>query len=211
TWAHAIDYKQGTYQDNLGFTTIDSYANTWNGDYKADKGSGLLDQRHRLVLSFVEAPRFTRRDGPFYKYAVNNWQLSCITTLASGRPTTAYITVSDATPFSGAAFTSTLNGFGGNSRVPFWSTSHLYTPPIYRADARISKLLPFNERYRVYLNFEAFNITNTIRDTSLNGQAFTLRGGVLNPTPALGTGRASNGFPDGTNARRAQVSARFTF
>lgn len=211
TWAHAIDYKQGTYQDNQGFNSIDSYANTWNGDYKADKGSGLLDQRHRMVISFVEAPTFTRRDGSFYKYVVNNWQLSCITTLASGRPVTSYLSVSDSTPFSGAAFTSTLNGFGGNSRVPFWSTSALYTPASYRADARVSKVLPLTERHRVYLNFEAFNITNTMYDTSLNGQAYTLKGGVLSPTPAYGTGRASGGFPDGTNARRAQVSARFIF
>jgi hypothetical protein len=211
TWAHAIDYKQGTYQDNQGFSSIDSYANTWNGDYKADKGSSLQDQRHRMTINFVEAPRFTRRDGAFYRYAVNNWQLSGIITLASGRPVTAYLNVSDTTPFSGAAFTSTLNGFGGNSRVPFWSTSPLYTPPTYRADARLSKVLAFRERYKMYLNFEAFNVTNSQRDTSLNGQAFSLRGGILAPTAGLGVGRATAGFPDGTNARRAQVSARFVF
>ena len=89
TWAHEIDYKQGTYQDNYGFSTIDSFANLYNGDYKADKGSGLLDQRHRVTINFVEQPRFTHRDGAFYRYAVNNWQLSGIVTLASGRPDTA--------------------------------------------------------------------------------------------------------------------------
>ena len=78
-------------------------------------------------------------------------------------------------------------------------------------DARISKQLPFSERYKLYLNFEAFNVTNTIVDTSLNGQAYTLANGILSPTPGYGTGRASAGFPDGTNARRAQVSARFVF
>jgi hypothetical protein len=31
------------------------------------------------------------------------------------------------------------------------------------------------------------------------------------PIPGLGTGTASGGFPDGTNARRAQVSLRVTF
>jgi hypothetical protein len=211
TWAHAIDYKQGTYQDNQGFNSIDSYANTWNGDYKADKGSSLQDQRHRMTMNFVEAPTFTKRDGAFYKYAVNNWQLSGIITMAAGRPVTAYLNVSDTTPFSGAAFNSTLNGFGGNSRVPFWSTAPLYTPQTYRADARVSKVLPIKERYKLYLNFEAFNITNSQRDTSLNGQAFTLKSGILSPTAGLGVGRGTAGFPDGTNARRAQVSARFTF
>jgi hypothetical protein len=211
TWAHEIDYKQGTYQDNQGFNSIDSFANLYNGDYKADKGSGLLDQRHRMTINFMEQPRFTRRTGAFYKYAVNNWQLSGIVTLASGRPTTAGITVSDSTPFAGAAFTGTLNGFGGSNRPPFWEPAALYTPPVYRLDARITKMLPFTERFKLGLNFEAFNVTNTQRDTSLNFTAYTLRSGILSPTPGFGTGRASGGFPDGTNARRVQVSARFVF
>jgi outer membrane receptor protein involved in Fe transport len=211
TWAHAIDYKQGTYQDNQGFNTIDSYTNVWNGNYKADKGSSLLDQRHRMTLNFVAAPRITRRDGAFYKYAVNNWQLSGIVTLASGRPVTPYITVSDTTPFAGAAWTSTLNGFGGHTRPPFWSVSPLYTPAGYRGDVRLSKVLPLGERFKAFLNFEAFNLTNSQVDTSLNAQAFTLRGGILTPTVGLGVGRGAGGFPDGTSARRAQVSARFVF
>jgi hypothetical protein len=211
TWGHAIDYKQGTYQDNQGFNSIDSFSNLYNGNYKADKGSGLLDQRHRMTLNFTEQPRFTRRSGAFYKYAVNNWLLSGIVTLASGRPTTAGITVSDTTPFSGAAFTGTLNGFGGSNRPPFWEPASVYTPPVYRLDARLTKMLPFTERLKLGINFEAFNVTNSQRDTSLNFTAFTLRTGVLSPTPGFGVGRASAGFPDGTNARRAQVSARFTF
>jgi hypothetical protein len=211
TWGHAIDYKQGTYQDNQGFNSIDAFSNLYNGNYKADKGSGLLDQRHRMTIAFTEQPRFTRRTGAFYKYAVNNWQLSGIATLASGRPTTAGITVSDSTPFSGAAFTSTLNGFGGSNRPPFWEPASLYTPPVYRLDARITKVLPFTERLKLGINFEAFNVTNSQRDTSLNFTAYMLRAGVLSPTTGFGVGRASGGFPDGTNARRAQVSARFTF
>ena len=211
TWAHAIDYKQGTYQDNYGFSTIDSFANTWNGDYKADKGSGLLDQRHRMTINFTESPTFTRRDGAFYKYVVNNWQFSGIVTLAAGRPSSALVQISDTTPFAGAAFTGSLNGFGGNTRVPFWSTSPVYTPPTYRGDVRLTKVLPFTERVKLLLNFEAFNVTNTVVDTALNTQAYTMRGGVLTPTPGLGVGRASGGFPDGTNARRMQVSARVTF
>jgi len=56
-----------------------------------------------------------------------------------------------------------------------------------------------------------FNLTNTPRDTSINAQAYTERGGILTPTTALGTGTASAGFPDGTNVRRAQVAARLVF
>ena len=78
-------------------------------------------------------------------------------------------------------------------------------------EAAYAHMLPLSERMRLYLNFEAFNVTNTIVDTGLFSQAFSERGGVLSPTPSLGQGNASTGFPDGTNARRAQVSARFVF
>ena len=139
--------------------------------------------------------------------------MSAITTLQSGRPTTATLRTTD-TPVAGMLFNSTLNGYGGSFRVPFWPVNSLYTPPTYRADARLSKVLPFgeNSRMKLYLNFEAFNISNTIVDTSITNQAYTEAKGVLTLTPAAyGVGTASGGFPDGTNARRAQVSARFVF
>ena len=164
-----------------------------------------------MAISFVEQPTFTHRSGAFYKYAVNNWQLSAITTLMTGTTRVPTVTISDTTPFAGAAFTNSLNGYGGWFRVPFYGTDVLYSPNAYRVDARISKLLPITERMRAYLNFEVFNLTNTIVDTGLFTQAFSERGGILSPTPSFGQGNASGGFPDGTNARRAQVSARFVF
>jgi len=96
--------------------------------------------------------------------------------------------------------------------VPFWPVNSLYTPPAYRADARISKIIPIRERFRLYLNFEVFNVSNTAVDTSITNQAYTESKRVLTLTPgAFGVGTASAGFPDGTNARRAQVGVRCVF
>jgi hypothetical protein len=72
-------------------------------------------------------------------------------------------------------------------------------------------MLPFHDRFMLSLNFEVFNLTNTISNTAVFTQAFTATSGVLKPTPGLGAGNASAGFPDGTNARRAQLSARLVF
>jgi outer membrane receptor protein involved in Fe transport len=211
TWSHSIDDGQGAGNDALFFSSINNYTFP-NGNFQFDKGSSRLDQRHRFVFSFVWEPTITRRDGAFWKYVVNRWQLSSITTLASGRPTTATIRTSTPNPVPNMLATTTINGSGGNFRVPFWPVNSLYTPPVYRNDARISKLLPVTEKMTIYLSFEAFNITNTQVDTSLATQAYLASGGVLRLTPnAFGFGTASGGFPDGTNARRAQVSARLVF
>src|SRR5262249_30350900 len=84
TWSHAIDaFNQSGGSSNLFFAGA---SNTFNGNYPFDKGSSSLDQRHRLVVNFIAEPRFTHRTGPFYDYAVNNWQLAVLTTLASGHP-----------------------------------------------------------------------------------------------------------------------------
>jgi hypothetical protein len=206
TWAHAIDDGQGAGSDALFFS---SAASTYNGNYKFDKGSGALDQRHRLVLAFIAQPTFTHRSGAFYKYLVNNWQFSSITTLASGRPETATLFVSD-TPVAGMAFNTTLDGFGGNKRVPFWPVNSLYTPAIHRVDARLSKIVPIGERYKLSLTLEAFNVTNTIVDTAIFSEAYLEKGRILT-SESYGGGSSSGGFPDGTNARRAQVGARFVF
>jgi hypothetical protein len=88
----------------------------------------------------------------------------------------------------------------------------LYTPPTYRADARISKVIPVSEKFRLSVMFEVFNISNTAVDTSISNQAYTEAKRVLTLTPgAFGVGIASAGFPDGTNARRAQLAVRCVF
>lgn len=207
TWAHAIDEGQGAGNDNLFFSSIPN-TNLFNGDHKQDKGSGVLDQRHRLVTTFVAQHNFTKRTDAFSKYFVNNWQLSGIATLASSRNN--YATISIGTNVAGLT-NYTLNGFGGDTRVPFWRVNPLDIQPTYRLDARITKSLPFSERYKLSLNFEAFNVTNTPVDTGVNATAYDANNGVLKPRAGLGTGSASAGFPDGTNVRRAQVSLRLLF
>jgi hypothetical protein len=208
TWAHAIDYSQGGGNNNIFFSGGPS--TVFNGDYRGEKGSSQLDQRHRLAISTIWSPTFTKSTGAFARYLVNNWQLSQISTFASAPAATGTINVSGA-PFTGAAFNGSLNGLGGSSRVPFYPLSSLDIDRIARTDARLSKVLAFSDRFKLYLNFEAFNILNHTYFTSVINRAFDARTGVLTPSPRYGDGSATQGFPDGTNARRAQVSARFMF
>ncbi len=212
TWSHEIDdgqgYGQGT--DNMYL----SNANNWlyNGNYKADKGNGLEDQRHRFVLSWVWEPTFTHQSGAFYKYVVNNWQLSSVTTINSARPYgSATIRTTD-TPVTGMFSNYNLDGSGLSGRVPFWPVNNVYQPNMWRSDARISKVFPIAERYKLYAFFEVFNVSNSWSPTSITTSAFTEAKGVLTLTPtAYGQGSADVAAPDGTEARRMQVGLRFTF
>jgi outer membrane receptor for ferrienterochelin and colicin len=209
TWSHAIDYNQGGGSDNLFFNT-NGPRSLFNGDYKGDKASSSLDQRHRLVISSVHQPEFTKSTSALARYLINNWQLSQISTFASTQPQTPTIFTSGS-PYTGAPITTSINGFGGSSRVPFLPAASLDVDRIIRTDARLAKILPITERYQLMVNFEVFNVFNNVYNTSIEGQAYTASGGNLTPFNRFMVGTASGGFPDGTNARRAQISLRFVF
>ena len=162
------------------------------------------------MTNFGWAPTFPKGTTPGALYLVNGWQLSGIVTLSSAQPLTPTLRVSGS-PFSGAAFNTTLNGFGGSNRVPFLPFSMLDLDQTYRLDARIARELPFTERVKGYLQFEAFNVTNTVTNTFRLTERYSASGGVISPTANYGSPTQSQGFPDGTNARRAQVSLRLVF
>jgi hypothetical protein len=205
TWAHAIDFNQGGGADNLFFN--DGPRTLVNGDYRGEKASSQLDQRHRLVVSSMWEPKFTAKTTGAAHALGTGWRLSQISTFASTQPATATILVSGV-PFPGAAFNSTVNGFGGSTRVPFYPASSLAIDQVMRTDARLTKIILLSERRQFSVNFEAFNVLNHVANTAVSTVAFEARNLVLRPVADLGQGVASQGYPDGTNARRAQVSAR---
>jgi outer membrane receptor protein involved in Fe transport len=216
TWSHAIDEGQG----NAGTPNIFASGGPQSylpGDYRAEKGSSALDVRHRLVVSAVWQPTFSKSTSAFARYVVNSWQLSLLGVLQSSPPATPTVSISSApvpAPFT-AAFTGTLNGYtsgGLGGRVPFLPISSLDIDQVERLDARIAKVFPITERFRAMFTFDAFNVFNHTYFTSVSTRAYTLAtvGGVptLNPASGFGAGTATQGFPDGTNARRAQIGIR---
>jgi len=216
TWSHEIDDGQsyGESTDNL-FQNGNTY---WlnNGNYKADKGSGTEDQRHRAVISWVWQPVFTHRPGAFYKYVVNNWELSSITPLASGQPYGSETIQITGTPVTGMFKTSSINGTGLSTRVPFLPYNSYYLPAQYHTNARISKIIPLgadDSPRRLILNFEMFNVSGSWAATSYKSSiGYTEANGILTASPQnLYIPSADAGFPDGTQAKRMQVSGRIVF
>jgi len=208
TWSHARDLNQGAANNNL-FIATDSLRTLSNGNYAEQKGTSQLDQRHRLVLSGVIAPPRIKTANRATDALVNGWNLSVISTIASARYATPTLRVVSL-PFSGPAFNNTLNGFGGDFRVPFWARASAPIDSIARLDARLSKNFRLKERMSAMFLFEAFNVFNNVYNTGVFTEAMQARGNIISPVP-FGSGSASQGFPDGTNARRAQIGARFVF
>jgi hypothetical protein len=215
TWSHEIDDGQsyGESQNNL-FLGNPWYW-LWNGNYKADKGTGTEDQRHRLVLSWVWAPRFTHASGPIARYLINGWQLSSITSMASGHPYGSETITTKDTPVAGMFNNYSLNGIDFSTRVPWLPVNSYMYPAMYRQDASLTKVVPIGEgdRYKLSLRFDVFNVPNTwAARYYTSSQAFTEAKGVLTPTPSYLYVPSGDAVPpDGTEARRMQIGIRFTF
>jgi hypothetical protein len=219
TWAHAIDDNMGSAGSNL-FLGNNAPTTLFNGDYHGNHGDSSLDVRQRLVMNWIWSPVITHSTSLVARLLINNWQLADITTISTGQPVNETLGVGSTLTAaqisslglpSNLAFTGTINGFGGSSQVPWLGINTLRLSNIYRTDARLSKILPFNERFRAMLNFEVFNLTNTIAYTSLSSRGYTANGLNIAPATGLGLVTASAGFPDGTNAKRAQASLRLEF
>jgi len=219
TWSHAIDDAD---MQGASWNISSTFNNaTFNGNYPLDKGSSSLDQRHRLSVNWLWRPMFTKGTSAFSKYLVNGWELSGITTLASSHPVSTTMNAPSTAAngvFPGVTLAyGTLNGSGGWTRVPFLPVGNIDIDRTYNVDARITRSIPFGERVKANLSFEAFNVFNTIHNTGVQTAAYSVSaGGILKPVVTngvshVGDGNASQGFPDGTNARRAQVALRFIF
>jgi hypothetical protein len=207
--------------------------------YSYEKGRSLEDQRNRLVISAVATSPDVNSDSTFAKHALNGWMLAPIFTFATPQYVDSYVTVGGLTAASAPAGsilaghvttgsdprlyvpTPTLSGIGaetpGGSRVPFLPTSNLPLGRTVQLDGRLTKTFQVHEGQTLQLSFEAINALNHIRITGVNQVVYkslwdsTSNTGILQLQNGYGAGTASGGFPDGTNARRAQASLRYSF
>src|SRR3954447_8717371 len=95
TWSHAIDEGQA------GGGTPNVFASGGPqtylpGNYKAEKGSSVLDVRHRLVVNGVWTPTFLHSQSRFARWVVNGWQLSALGTFQSSPSTTPTVRITSA-------------------------------------------------------------------------------------------------------------------
>jgi hypothetical protein len=218
TFSHAIDDSGQIVPFGTAAT------GSANSTYTTDKGNSAFNQKHHGVIQWLWQPTVSDGKSAALRRFVNGWQVSGLATLASSLYATPIVIV-QGQQFSGVTmpYTSSLNGSGGWNRVPFMPIGSLPLGTQHTVDARISRSFPITERIKAVALFEAFNVFNSQFATSVNTIAYTAfaplaaglsngtRTGVLTPVTGLGQGTAGSGYPDGTNARRAQVGVRILF
>jgi hypothetical protein len=207
TWSHSIDDVSGTP------LVPGIPANTTPGDSAGDRGSSPADQRHRGTVNWLWQPRVIKSDSPLARFVLNGWEVSGVATLASPQHRTPVL-IAGAQQFSGITmtYTNSLNASGGWNRVPTEGVGTLGTGSNqYTVNGRLTRTLPFTERVKGMLIFEAFNVLNNQYTTQINTLAYTVTTGVLRPAPGVGAAIAADGYPYGSSARRCQIAFRLEF
>ena len=205
TYAKAIDNGQDALVAGSPATVQNS------ADPNAERGLSSTDQRQRLAVSWVYEPRFFHRDRPVLKAIFNNWKLSSVTTIGSGRPVNAHV-----------AGDANRDGNDANDRLPGVSRNSAIGPDYATTDLRLSRLLKTTERWKLSLLVESFNVFNRDNkrvDTTDDGfqsaaADFVLQDTTINNHRYPAQFRLNNGFLQPNNAyaaRQIQLSLRVSY
>ena len=143
TYAHAIDDGQDALVAGQPATVQNSY------EPAAERGPSVTDQRQRLVAALSADPRPFHRGHELLGRFFNDWQISSVVNYGSGRPVNATV-----------AGDPNQDGNDLNDRLPGYSRNGFTGPDYATADLRLTRRFRLNERYKLNLSADAFNLFN---------------------------------------------------
>lgn len=188
TWSHAIDYgqNQSTFSDTNDTLLPIQLPNA----IAAEKGNSIYDIPNRFVVNAVINSPWKKTG--WLGYLTNDWEVAPIYQVQNGLPLNLVTSGTPGNLVGTSVVTglgSGLNGSGGAARLLQTGRNNSRLPLTWVQDIRLSKSFTFQERYKVELLADAFNIANKQNVSSDNGTGYSFvnpsaPGGV--PTPCSG-------------------------
>ncbi len=196
TWAHALDFSQGSPTG----TSINNWLDPF-GNQRLNYGNSTYDVRQRAVgWAILNIPGIAN-DHSALSYATNGWSIKPLIQAQSGLPYSA--TVSGSTPNfctdntafnkSGTPFCATTQAPSATTNTGLLGTSVTYLPQVGRntfnnprvvnVDVRLQKDFRIKEGINFQLYIESFNLANHQNQTGVNAGAFTIN----SPAPSTAT------------------------
>lgn len=165
-----------------------------------ERGPGLNDIRHRLVMSGVWTPFAGRRwANGRARQALSGWQISSVVQVQSGRP---FSIMASGDPGN--------DGNNYNDRAPLVGRNTYRGPGLATLDLRVARDVPvLGERMRLRLLAEGFDVTNRANFDALQMTRYTYRNFVF--TPAANFGMPLSVYAPGAGSRVLQLAAKILF
>jgi hypothetical protein len=197
TWGHVID-------DAPDATAVVPVTDDGKELYdplnpRADRSSGLNDQRHRLVLSGIWQLKYADSLPTPVKAILGGWEISSIFTAQSGQP------------YSGL-LNADLNRDGNSrsERTPGQERNSFRLPANYSLDPRFTKNIKITEQTKLQIFVEAFNILNHFNKYAVRTTQYAVSSNSA-ANNALATAPCGTNFGVGTQCLVAQTAAATAF
>jgi hypothetical protein len=190
--------RDNAQERNLQGVTAVSQTDPSNRDF--DWGYGIADQRHTFSGSFVARPEFNVENRAL-RYLLNNNQLG-FTLFAGSGETFPIISNFD------------LNGDGIGNDIPVGvERNGGRAPGFFNIDARYSRVIPINERFKIELRAEATNIFNIQSIVSRGGtySGNNVNTSVVNPFTGEIVRAVPVLSPNYQESRQGQFGIKFIF
>jgi hypothetical protein len=143
TYARAMDDGQDALVAGQPATVQNSY------DPNAERGPSVTDQRYRVVAALSVEPRPFHREHKLLGSFFNDWKISSVFNYGSGRPFNATV-----------AGDPNQDGNDTNDRLPGYSRNGFTGPDYATTDLRLTRKIKLNERLKLDLVAESFNLFN---------------------------------------------------
>ncbi len=217
TYSHAIDFNQ----NESTFADLNDVLDPT--DFKLEYGNSAFDIRHRITGGAVlHAPWNVHG---FWGTVANGYRLASTAELRTGLPFTMRTTGSIPAPacsrqnaliydydpaclaaggtgvitdsaYQVEGLGASINGSGGDNRLPTVGRNTFRYPRVYNVDARFSKETRFGRRYSLELLGEVFNVLNHQNATSIDTVGYSISNArTYNDTAHLTFLSGANGQP----------------
>ncbi len=174
-------------------------------DLKSDRAPGDNDQRQRVVLSGIwDLNNYASGLPSIGKALLGGWQFSYIVTAQSGQPYSG-----------GVGADLNTDGNSRSDRTPGQARNSFRLPNTVSVDPRISKSIPINERWKIQIYGEAFNVFNHANVSNVNVTQYARSTSAVTcgsaPAPCLAPATSFR-LPTATlGPRILQLSAKISF
>lgn len=128
----------------------------------ADRGPGIEDARHRLVLSGVWDLNYANRSHGAAKAIFGGWGLSGIVAVQSGLAYSGLVN-----------FDINNDGNSQSDRTPGQPRNTFRLPTTVSFDPRLTRNVPLREKYHLQFMWEAFNVFNRVNITDVRTTQFS--------------------------------------
>jgi Carboxypeptidase regulatory-like domain/TonB dependent receptor len=173
TWSHAIDFGQ----NQQTFTPFSGNSLLFPNSIGPEKGNSIYDVPNRFVVHAIMTSPW-KKSG-WVAWFANDWEFSPVYQIQNGLPYT--LSVNGDAP-NGAI--SGINGSGGTNRIDILGNNSFRQPLTWLADMRIGKSFTFQEKYKLELLADFFNIANKQNVMSVNNLGYSIQSSGSVPTPS---------------------------